>query len=143
MFLTDSDFRTALAGALKVDAADLAKYWDLQCQQAHESAYLDIRGALLVRGFTATQVDLWDRGGEFERDIGIFWACVRGLASAALDPVALDRLDRRAELMTVLVEVAGGAPQEPAATPGRIVAGMFSTTDVNGDDDVWTRDTEL
>lgn len=143
MFLSDTDFRATVAAALKVDPANLARYWDAELQRCHESAYKDIRGALLVRGFTAAQADAWDRGAEFERDIGLYWACVRGIGAMALDPVALDRLDRRAELMTVMVEVAGGATQNPAATPGRISAGMLGTTDADGNHDRWTRHTRL
>jgi hypothetical protein len=144
MFLVDKDFRQALADTLKVDVADLGSYWDRQCQQAHNSAYLDIRGALLARGFLSAQIDTWDRGAEFERDIGLYWALVRGAGVHQFDPTFVDRLDRRAELMTVMVEMVGGDPEPPAGDPGRISFGMLNTTDpVTGADDKWTRDTPV
>jgi len=138
VFLTDSEFRQALADTLKVDVAKLGAYWDRQCKQAHESAYLDVRGALLARGFTATQADSWARGAEFERDIGLYWAFVRGMGVHNIGSEFIDRLDRRVELQTVMVEIASGAPQEPAGTPPRIDFGTLVTTE-----DRWTRETVL
>lgn len=147
MFLTDADVRLAVAGTLKVDPADLAGYWDDLIRQCHQSAYWDVRGALLQRGFTAAQVDAWDRGAEFERDLTIYWCLVRGgTLVPALSAEALDRLDRRAELAAVLVETAA-APQPPARTPGQIAAGVLADTytDAAGAvrTDRWTRDTVL
>ena len=138
MFLTDTDFRQALADTLKMDVAKLGAYWDRQCKQAHESAYLDVRGALLARGFSASQADSWARGAEFERDIGLFWALVRGAGVHNYGSDFIDRLDRRAELMTVMVEVESGAPQEPSGTPPRIDSGVLDTSE-----DRWTRETPV
>lgn len=138
MFLSDSEFRQALADTLKIDVAKLGSYWDRQCKQAHESAYLDVRGALLARGFTAAQADSWARGAEFERDIGLFWALVRGMGVANIGSEFIDRLDRRAELQTVMVEIASGEPQEPAGTPPRIDYGVLNTSN-----DEWTKETVL
>lgn len=143
MFVSDSTFRLAVAAALKMDVADLGAYWDAQAQRAHQSAYLDIRGALLARGFTAAQVDAWARGEEFEHDIGLFWALVRGGRPAHITEEMLAALDRRAELATVTVEIDSGTPQTPSTVPGRIVAGVLATVDADGNDDRWTRDTVI
>lgn len=147
MFLTDPDVRQSVAGLLKQDAATLAGYWDRLIQECHASAYYDVRGALLQRGFTVAQVDGWDRGAEFERDLTLYWCMVRGgLHVHAISAEQLDRLDRRKELETVLVETAA-APQPPAHDPGRITHGVLATTytDAAGADreDRWTRDTRL
>jgi hypothetical protein len=142
-FLTDTEFRQSLADTLKVNAAELGGYWDRLCQEAHLSAYRDVRGALLMRGFAPGQIDQWDRGAEFERDLGLYWALVRGSNVHSFDQTAIDRLDRRKELETVMVELAGGAPQVPAGTPPRIEFGVLSTTDADGNDDRWTKDTPL
>lgn len=147
MFLTDDDVRQSVAGLLKMDVAGLAGYWDRLVKECHASAYYDVRGALLQRGFTAAQVDAWDRGAEFERDLTLYWCLVRGgLQVHAISAEQLDRLDRRKELETVLVETAA-APQPPAQEPGRIVSGVLATSYVTADgvtvEDRWTRDTVL
>lgn len=142
--MADKDFRQDLADTLKIDVADLGAYWDRLCKQSHESAYLDIRGALLARSFTVGQIDSWGRGAEFERDIGLYWALVRGARVHNIGGDEIERLDRRAELLTVMVELDSGAVQEPAGEPARISYGVLSTTNLStGEDDPWTRETVL
>lgn len=142
MFLTDIEFRKVVAGALKVREQELAGYWDQIAQDAHGRAYKQVRGALLARGFTAAAVDNWDRGAEFEHDLGLFWCMVLGdWPSRDLEQIKL--LDRRKELETVPVELDTGVPQEPTGTPSRMAAGRFNTTDTVYGDDRWTRDTPI
>ena len=147
MFLTDDDVRQSVAGLLKMDVAGLAGYWDRLVKECHASAYYDVRGILLQRGFTSAQVDTWDRGAEFERDLTLYWCMVRGgTIVPAASSEQLDRLDRRKELETVLVESAA-APQPPAHDPGRISHGVMATTYTDADGveqtDRWTKDTVL
>lgn len=143
MFLDPKDFRQATADTLKVNVAELGEYWDRLCEQAQQSAFRDIRGALITRGFTAAQVDTWDRGEEFERDIGLYWVLIRGAGVQRLySSEDIAKLDRREELKTTLVEIASGAPQDPAAVPAKISGGQF-VTEIDGVADRWTKDTVL
>lgn len=137
MFLTDDEFRESLAITLKIDVGRLGKHWDLLCQEAHKSAYFDVRGALLARGYAASEVDNWDRGPEFERDIGLFWALLRGSRFHNYGTDVVDKLDRREELKSVMVENLGTV-QIPSGTPPRIDGGLLDTTN-----DEWTVDTPL
>lgn len=143
MFNDPTILRQTVAAALKVDPASLAPYWDNEILRCQESAYKDIRGALLTRGFLAPQVDAWDRGMEFERDLTLFWALARGYGGVPQDMTQLETLDRRKELLTVHVEIAGGTTQVPTASPGRISAGMIENLDADGNCDRWTRHTRL
>lgn len=137
MFLTDEEFRAHVSGAVKTGLSDMAGYWDSLCQKAHESAYFDVRGALLARGFTAAQVDQWPRGAEYERDIGLYWVGIRSdLMENDLERLKL--LDRRQELMTVMVELPNGQPQDPTGPPQLIYVGLLDDSC-----DRWTRNTPL
>lgn len=142
-FLTREEFRQSLADTLKVSVSDLGSNWDRQCEEAMRSAYLDIRGALVQRGFTAAQVLAWERGAEFQRDIGHYWALVRSGAAVPMDDRILERLDRRKELMTVVVEIDTGVPQAPAYSPPRVQVGKIGSVDSDGNEDFWTKDTPV
>lgn len=144
MFLTDSDFRQSVADTLKMNVSALSAYWDRLAVEAHTTAYKDIRGALLARGFSAAQIDAWDRGQEFERDLGLYWALVRGAGLHQYQREFVDALDRREELKAVHVETIAGAPQDPSGSPAKISSGRFDTTDpTTGEEDTWTRSTPL
>ena len=138
MFLTVDQMKQAIADTLKVDLSALEAYWTNLATECNRSGYLDVRGALLKRGFLAAQVDAWDRGAEFQRDIGLYWAFVRGVGLHNYDQSFIDKLDRRKELETVMVEIDGGATQLPSGTPAQIGGGVMTTIY-----DTWTRDTPI
>ncbi len=140
MFLTDIAFRQTIADVLKTDVSKMAPGWDRVCQDAHETAYKDIRRALLARGFSAAAIDAWDSGEEFERDIGVWWAMNKARAAGLCKITTEDiqPFDRREELKTVFVETSAGVPQLPSGTPPAIAAGRFDTTN-----DTWTRETRV
>jgi hypothetical protein len=100
MFLTDVQIETALAAILKQNVSDLPDYEPTILTDAHNSAYNDIASRLVARGFTLAQVNAWDRGAEFEKDIALWW-CFDKMAglSQAVDDRFIGKLDRRAELI--------------------------------------------
>ena len=75
-FITSGQLKTRVANALKVDENDLPGNWDQTIEDAATDAYREIVGKLMARGFTQAQIDAWDRGAEFQRDIGLFWNLV-------------------------------------------------------------------
>ncbi len=127
MFLTDDVLTTDLAGSLKKVRAALANYWPLFLTQCHQWAYNEIVSALLARGFTQAQIAAWDRGADFERDLTLYRALVRGAALEDYDLKAVEMLDRRKELCGVLV-ANGGQWQRPKDTPGTVGSGSFDTS---------------
>jgi hypothetical protein len=137
-FLTDAELKASLAATLKVDSSSLAAYWDTLITECNQAAYLDVRGGIIQRGFTSTQADSWDRGKEFQRDIGLYWLLVKGAGLHEYDQKFVQLLDRRNELKSVLIEVAGGANQTPAGDPSTSIFTPFST-----DNDAWTLETPL
>ncbi len=124
-FITDAQLTTALEACLKVTAGALASTtWPAIVTASNLSAYQEIVGALTERGYTLTQIATWDRGGEFETDIGLFWCLTKGAGLHGNDPTFIFKLDRRAELKDVPVLLAG-----LEAAPGTVVGfGVLDTT---------------
>ena len=112
-FITDATLTTKVAGILKLAEADLPSYWTVIIADANLSAYQDIVGHLLRRGFTKAQIDTWDRGAEFQKDIGLFWCLVKGAGLHGYDDKFIRLLDRRKELDEVFI-IDGSMALEPA-----------------------------
>jgi hypothetical protein len=117
-FVTDDELKQRIADMMKVPIGALPRSWDTIIVDANRAAYMDIRGALILREFAATQVDGWDRGAEFQKDLGLYWALVKGAGLHSYDDRYISRLDRRKDLETVLVEFVGGAVQDPSDAQG-------------------------
>src|ERR1700690_3472674 len=108
MFITDADLLSALASELHragiaLDGSDLEAFWTPIVSRSNTAAYWEIIHALMGRGFDKeTQIDLWDRGAEFQTAIGIWWCLEHGAAidSDSYRAEALNelKLDRRKEL---------------------------------------------
>lgn len=132
-FLTDAALTTALESAMSVAPGTLGSgdsaHWLTIVEQANGSAYQDILGALLQRGLSLTQIDTWHRGIEFQRDLGLFWALVRGAGLHGFDDTYIKPLDRRKELETVALIDAVGAPLVPPDPPleGQVARGVMSS----------------
>ena len=121
-FIPDSDLLQRVANVLQVgDPANLPGFWQDLVSNANAAAYQDIYTRLIARGFTIAQVAGWDRAVEFQRDIGLYWALLRGGAVGQY-PDAYKGLDRRRELENVMVTINGvlqtaGGPPTPTEQP--------------------------
>lgn len=128
-FITDVQLTVAVHDCLAIKQDNpTAKFWATLITAANIQAYQIIVDTLLQRGWSKTIIDQWDRGAEFQRDIGV-WKCLT--QGSAMSPqqysnVALSTLDRRSELKTVAVTI-GGVWQEageiygqPQTGPGAI-----------------------
>lgn len=133
-FLTDAQLQTQLEAVLQVAPGSLsagdAGHWLTIITAANASAYSDLQGTLLGRGLSATQVDTWGRGAEFQRDIGIFWCLVKGAAGHNYDDKFVKALDRRADLKTVALLDSDGDPLVPPDPPleGQVARGEIVTS---------------
>lgn len=126
MFITDTDLKARLASLLSIAPTTLATKWDVIVRDSNRSAYNEIVGVLLGRGFTLSQITSWARGAEFETDIGLFWCAIKGGGLEGYDDKFINRLDRRKELKEVDVVVAG-VFIEPADSD--IGTGDYDTTE--------------
>ncbi len=99
-----------------------APYWVTIVADAQTSAYQEIVGRLIERGFTEAQINSWDRGAEFELVIMKYWALVNGGGlSGNYDDRFIKMLDRRRELDDVMIAVAG-----VYITPGQMQPGTIN-----------------
>jgi len=107
-YVSDGQVLTMVADVLKVQPADLPAFWAATIvPQANERAFATIQSELLRRGFTADQVDAWDRRVEVNRDLAIYYALRRGGAYAGYDEATVQSFDVRADLKTELLSVSG------------------------------------
>jgi hypothetical protein len=120
-FLTDTELKATIANILQQDPAAMPSFWDDIITNANNAAYQDIYTNLVRRGFTIAQVVSWDRGKEFQKDIGTYWALLRGGALGAFGE-GYKGLDRRKELEAVELTINGIWQQ-----PGGIVGGLENT----------------
>ncbi len=123
-YLSDSDALDIIAGLLKsagqTELLADAPYWESLVSRCNNSAYQEVLGQLLMRGFTKAQVDAWDRRIEFQRDLMIFWSLPDGAALESFSDLFLRSKDRRKDLTSVQV-FANGAyvnPQAGGSAPG-------------------------
>lgn len=127
-YITDAELKTALAPILrKASAAEINPLWGNIVPDANVAAYNEIIGRLTDRGFTVAQIDSWARNDEFNRDIGLFWALVKGAGLDGYDDKWIERLDRREELDTVAV-VIDDELVDPGDTSGSIGQGNLDTS---------------
>ncbi len=124
MFLTSDQAIQSVADALKArSVAELltnAPNWSGIIQAAQRSAYQDIVGRLIKRGFILAQIVSWDRGAEFELDLTKYWSLVNGGGLSGYDPTFIKMLDRRKELDDVMVSVNGVYIVPGQTQPGTI-----------------------
>lgn len=125
-FNTTSQLKARVAAQLKKASTELADYWDTIVEDALNAAYNEIVTVLSSRGYSSAQIADWDRGGEFEKDIGLFWALTKGAGLTGEDDRWINKLDRRKELETVSVTI-DGEVVDPA-TAGDIGTGSMDTS---------------
>jgi hypothetical protein len=131
MFITDSQLLDLIAAALKVGGGQAAlvataPYWSTLASEANTAAYNEIVARLTARGFTPAQIAAWDRGAEFQKNIGLYWALVKGGALDGFDDRFIRALNQYvADVRDVLV-TNGGVWQVTGDTPGTVSTGAFT-----------------
>jgi len=85
-----------------------------------DESYNEILGALMARGLTVAQIDLWDRGEEFQLDIATFWYCKdSGWGGKNVDEEDWTTVfDRRKELKKIPITANSVLIESPAVAVG-------------------------
>lgn len=96
--LTDR-LRNRLAAALGKEPDQLPGRFRDVLAEARRRATDDVWGELLSRGFTAGQIIEWDRRGEYEEDIGLFWCLMLSGLLGNFPDLFIAKIDRRGELL--------------------------------------------
>ncbi len=131
MFTTDAAILQRVADALRQAIGSLDVFWSRHVTEGHTAAYQDIVGRLLGRGFVLSQITAWDRGAEFETDIGVYWALVKGAALDGFSDLFIQKIDRRSELDKMATLQVAGVWQKPGSTtdqPGMVSTSNFDTS---------------
>lgn len=124
-----TDVLQRIADAIKKDPSTLQAWWVNHANSALVYAQNEVKGKLIARGFTSSQIASWDRYDEFVSDIALFRALVLGGMLEGFDRTWVDCIDRRKELKAVQVFV-NGAYINPAAGsdgPGQAVAAPITS----------------
>jgi hypothetical protein len=132
-WITDDELKSALMAWMKV--VTLPEYWDTIINRSNITAWKDIQGILLARGFLMSQIDSWDRREEFLRDLGMYWALTRGAGAHDYSDAMINKLDRREELRTLVLQI-GQESRNPTRSEGTIESG-----DLDESRDRYTRKT--
>jgi hypothetical protein len=121
-FIADTVLQTALEAILKVAQGTLlvnTPYWGDIITASNQSAFNSITTNLQAQGFSTQQIQAWDRGIEYNTDIGLYWCLVKGAALHSYDDKFISRFDRRKELNPAVV-TNGGQFVYPVGPPQMI-----------------------
>ena len=132
MFINDTDLTVAVQNTIQKN--DLDSWWEPIITAANSMAYNTIIDRLVQRGFSLNQINAWDRGAEFQRALGIFYALNHPAAlqnTVDYSRKNLDAFDRREELtgnsnkkIPPVMLVIAGVLQEPTTKYGQVTGGL-------------------
>lgn len=111
-WISDDQLKQKLADILQVDVADFDSIKSSTITDSNNAAWNDILSILVARGYTMAQVDAWDQRVVYNTDIAMFWAFVKGRLPIADGTMQVDKLDRRKELLEMVLLI-GGVPVLP------------------------------
>jgi hypothetical protein len=145
VFINQSQLAAAVTATMQKGAnfavgAGADAYWNTLITTALNRAYWGIVQELIQRGYSKPIIDQWDRGAEFQQDIGV-WISLGMIASQTKDKVSFGALttvlDRRGELRgvkdrtgkgwfiePVMVTIAG-VLQQPDTDVGQVTTGQI------------------
>lgn len=121
-WITDNALADAVASVLqRGSAADLEQFWTQErVPRANAQAANLITARLRARGFSVGSIDAWDDRESFNRALGLYFALVDGALPFGMLPEQIKLYDRRKELDTLLLTIAGEpvAPGSPTSDGG-------------------------
>jgi hypothetical protein len=134
MFVSDTVILTDLAADLKQpDLPTLlgkAPWWSAAVSLPHLQAYNHIVARLAARGYTPAQIAAWDRGPEFERVLGVYWALVENGILSEVGLKCIEKYERYfKDLESVTLTAGGGVVQDPLGMVGQAAVGPRNTSD--------------
>lgn len=139
-FLSDASILQSVADLLHQNAADLTPQLGTLAEpgnvitEGHAAAYNEIVGRLLNRGYTLAQITSWDQGVFYERQISLYFVLINVAGTFGYSDLWVKQYDRRKDLDTVLISVAGAFIQPVEGNPGTCILGTESTS---GDATAW------
>jgi hypothetical protein len=104
-WITTDDLTLALSFSLKIPVVSInaSAFWPGIIAESIQTASDIITSKLLGRGYLDSQIDTWDRRVEFNKDLGRYWAFIRGNAANTYNDALIKAFDRTKELDIVAV----------------------------------------
>lgn len=133
-FLSDAQLLNDLADTLQKAQGTLSAYWVNVCTQSHRWAFGILAQFWLGKGFTLAQLQSWDYGIDYERNLTLWRALTRPGSLQAVDDKLVATLDVRKDLCEQQVLLAAGVPQIPAGDAGQVGTGPM----MHGPHDLWS-----
>ncbi len=101
MFIDSTILTQAVHDVLQLDAStSLGAYWTTLVDRALNFSYWEIVNRLMQRGYSKSVIDQWDRGAEFQKDLGV-WYCLQWISTQTVLKVeqsSISLVDRRTDL---------------------------------------------
>lgn len=143
---TDEQIQAAIKAALGEDPdAELPAQWIEVAASANKAAYGRIRALMRVRGYTATQLEVWDERASYNRRGALCLAFTDAASTRDIKVGVLERMcsvwDELKDPALVLLDE-NGEIIEPATTAWTGLPGYGSYLD-DGDDSTIEMDTTL
>ncbi|MDE2010239.1 MAG: hypothetical protein KGJ09_09220 [Candidatus Omnitrophica bacterium] len=144
MFITITQLQTAVSSILQKGAGfsvgvGADAYWNTLLNTALTRSYWEIVQRLIQRGYSKGIIDQWDRGAEYQQDLGV-WVSLVMVASQTKEKITFGSLmvglDRRGELSgrkgtdgqwiidPVMVTI-GGVLQQPDTDVSQVTTGQI------------------
>jgi len=132
-YTTDTDIRDSVAGALGLGTgSSLPTHWTARLiTTANNRGYYALRSVMLGRGYSAAQLDAWERAEDWNDRLGVLYAFLEARKSGAQIGGNLDQelKDALAELKGDAVVIAGEVVAPAGVAPGVIGFGDDATAE--------------
>ena len=111
-FIADSDLQLALESVFKQNGGQLTTNvpaWSQIITQANSDAYALIQEKLLERGFTLTKIQSWDFGTNYQTEIGVYKALIKGAGLHGYDDKFINQYKGTTDRLEDVLIVSNGA----------------------------------
>lgn len=139
MFITNDVLQDAIIDAIKQIASDIPVPGHIAniASASNTRAYNEIQRRLITIGYSQAQIDGWDHGAEYQRDLGLYFAFVDESINGGNDTDMFIKLkDRRDEVSAMPFLIVNGARSDRGSLTAEFGYGPLDTTQ-----DEFVRDT--
>lgn len=119
----------AVAAALETTVPNLPTQATEKAQEALNTSTNDLYEILVLKGYSPSQIFMWDYGAAYNLDLALYWFAMRSGMLANYDQTRLESLDRREDLQKASAIVINGqavAPNVNAGPVGGVSSGQLT-----------------
>jgi hypothetical protein len=100
-WIADADLLAAISQGIKkplTGEGGLRDYWTPIATRCVNRGYMDVRNALVAKGFTLAQLDAWDDRVQYNLDQSLYWAYIEGGGPADQSERDIKELNRAKQI---------------------------------------------